>query len=156
MKKYILLLIFLLTGLVGIVLFFYYFGHHDEKALTEFSAAYENYDRLISGLSNAIFASKLEGTPVMEDLEQNADLALANLNTKASVRISSLTRHDAEIMSLTEEIADLSGRELAVIKEYQRAVSDNVTDLNNLKKEWEDLSTKRQAAFARYQELGGD
>ncbi len=156
MKKYILLLILPLVGLAGIVLFFYYFGHHDSKALTEFLAAYKNYDHAISGFSNAIFAYQLDGTPVMEDVGQNADQALAELNTKASVRISSLTKHDAEIMSLTQEIADLSARELAVLKEYQKAISNHATDLKQLTIEWEDLAAKRQAAFARFQELGGD
>ena len=113
MKKYILLLIFPLIGLAGIVLFFYYFGHHDSKALTEFSAAYENYDHAHLWSFQCHFRLQLEGTPVMEDLEQNADQALANLNTKASVRISSLTRHDAEIMSLTQEIADLSAERIS-------------------------------------------
>jgi hypothetical protein len=156
MKKYILLLILSLIGLVGIALFFFYFSHHDSKALIEFSAAYENYDRAISGFSNAVFTSHQDGSPVTEGLEQNADQAFAVLNAKAAVGISSLTRHDAEIMNITQEIADISGRELAVIKEYQGAISSEDIDLKQLVIEWEDLAVIRKAAFAHFQELGGD
>ncbi len=156
MKKYILLLILSSIGLVGIALFFYYFGHHDSKALIDFSTAYENYDRAISDFSNSVFASQQDGSPVTEALEQIADQALAELNVKAAVRISSLTRHDAEIMNITQEIADISGRELAVIKKYLGAISSEDIDLKQLAIEWEDLAVIRKAAFARFQELDGD
>ncbi len=155
MKKYIALLVISLLGVAGIFFFFYYFGHHDTKALKEFSRAYINYDVAISDLSTAVFASNLEGTTITGDLEHKADQALEVLNLKASVRISSLTRNDPELMSLTQEIADLSGKELAALKANQSSITDMDADLDMLAKQLNDLTIQRQAAFARFQELSG-
>jgi hypothetical protein len=155
MKKYIVLLV-VLIGIAGIFFFFYHFGHNDDKALSEFSAAYQDYDRAFSDLSLAVYMSDLEGTPTYDELAQITDQALGELTQKASARISSLTRHDAEIMSLTHEIADLSGIEFVALKAYQSAMANKDPDLGQLSKELQDLSIKRQSAYARFQELSGN
>lgn len=58
-------------------------------------------------------------------------------------------------MSITLEIAYLSGKELDTLKAYQRAVDDKDIDLDKLAKEFGDLTIKRQTNFARFQELAG-
>jgi hypothetical protein len=153
MKKYIALLIIILLGLTGFISFFYHFGHHDSVALTEFSSAYTNYDRAFSGLSTAVFASNLESTTSREALISKADQALAELHLKAAARISSLTRHDPELMSLMQEIANLSGKELDALKAYQSAITDKDVNLDRLAKELNDFTIQRQAAYARFQNL---
>jgi hypothetical protein len=153
MKKYIPLLVIVLSGVVVIFFFFYHFGHNDDKALTEFSSAYQKYDRAFSDLSSTVFMFNLEGSPTYDDLEQITDQALGDLTLKASARISSLTRHDAEIMNLTHEIADLSGKEFNALKAYQSAMVNNDLDLAQLSKELQYLTSERRAAYARFQEL---
>jgi hypothetical protein len=156
MKKYIVLLVIALIGVIGIFFFFYYFGHKDDKALSEFSLAYQKYDRAISDLSSAVYMSNFEGTPTYDDLEQITDQALTVLKLKASAKISSLTKNDADIMSLTQEIADLSGKEFVALKAYQSAMADQGADMAQLSKELHDVTLKRQAAYTRFQELSGD
>jgi hypothetical protein len=155
MKIHKLLLICALVGTTGIILSVYHFGHNDRKALIEFSAAYKNYDRAIADLSNAVFTTNLEDLNTINDLKGNATAALAELDLKAQVRISSLTKNDAEIMSLTQEIADLSGKEVDTLKAYRLAISNKDAALDTLGKKFHDLTIKRQAAYARFQELSG-
>jgi hypothetical protein len=154
-KKYIPLIAIALVGVIGIFFFFYYFGHKDDQALTQFSAAYHKYDRAFSDLSATIFMFNYEGSPTYDDLEQITDQALGELTLKASARISSLTRNDAEIMSLTQEIADLSKSELTTLKSYQSAMANKDPDMAQLSNELQGLSVKRRAAYARFQELSG-
>jgi hypothetical protein len=154
-KKYIPLLAIPLLGVIGIFFFFYHFGHNDNKALTEFSTAYQKYDRAFSDLSATIFMFNYEGSPTYDDLEQITDQALGELTLKASARISSLTRNDGEIMSLTQEIADLSEKELTTLKSYQNAMANKDPDLAQLSYELQDITVKRRAAYARFQELSG-
>jgi hypothetical protein len=154
MKKYFPFLLIALITAAGVFFFFYRFYQHDMTALTDFTAAYENYDRAISAFSGPVFASKLEGTPAVDDLERNADAALAELSAKASVKISSMIKNEKEVMSTALEIADLSGKELDALKAYQQAAADKQGDLVRLAKEFADLTSSRQTAYARLLELG--
>ncbi len=155
MKRLITFPLIVLIGLAGMFFFFFYFGTHDSKALTEFSTAYQNYDRAFSGFSTAVFASNVQSTTAISELAQNADQRLVELDRRASARISSLTRHDAEIMTTTQEIADLSGKELEALKAYRNALVDHEADLEQLAGELDELTIKRQAAYARFQDFGG-
>lgn len=125
------------------------------KALTDFSASYKKFDEAISDFSMPIFASNLEAAPATDDLERKTDKALVDLKTKASARISSLTKNDAELMSITLEIGDLSGKELDALKTYKRAVAGKNSDLDKLSTEFGDLTNKRQTDYARFLELAG-
>ena len=154
-KKYKAVLVIPLIVAAGIIFFFYHFGHNDYKVITDFSASYIKFDQAISDFSTPIFASNLEATPATDDLERKADKALVDFNTKASARISSLTKNDAELMRLTLEIADLSGKELDALKAYKRAAADKSADLDKLAKEFADLTNERQTAYARFLELTG-
>jgi hypothetical protein len=153
-KKYKGLLILALVALAGLF-FFYRLHRHDVKSLVNFSVAYKNFDKAISDFSIPVFAPNFEGAPATDDLERKADEALVELNTKASARLSSLIKNDAELMSTTLEIADLSGKELDALKAYKRAVADKNVNLDRLAKEFGDLTNKRQSAYARFQELAG-
>jgi hypothetical protein len=67
-----------------------------------------------------------------DDLERKAADVLIELNTKAAARLSSLIKNDAELMSKTLEIADLSGKELDNLNAYKRAIGDKRAITNKL------------------------
>ena len=154
-KKYKALIVLALIVVVGTFFFFYRFYHNDVKALTDFSVAYEKFDKAVSDFSTSVFASNPEGALAVDDLERKADEALVDLNIKASARISSLIKNDAELMRATHEIADLSGKELDALKAYKRAIADKNSGMDKLAQAFGDLSNKRQVAYAHFRELGG-
>lgn len=156
MKKFsVFLVAVVLIGAAGILFFFYHLGSNDAKALTDFPAAYGKFDQAISDFSTSVFASDLQSPAAAGNLEHRTDEALVELNTAASARISSLTRNDGEIMKLTPEIADLSGKEFSALKAYQSAAANRATDLDQLAKEYRDRTTRRRAAYARFLALAG-
>ncbi len=59
-----------------------------------------------------------------DDVENKARDALVELNTKSSVRISSLIKNDGELMSKELEIADYSKKELDTLSTYKKAIRD--------------------------------
>ena len=143
-KEYKVLLILVLVVLVGAFLFFYRMYHKDVKALEDFLASYEKFDKAISDFSIG----------ETDDLESKAGDALGEFTTKASVRISSLIKNDAKLMSTALEIADFSGKELATLSAYKRAIQSKNADLDGLAKEYGDLTSKRKTAYARFRGLG--
>ena len=152
-KKYTWSVIVVLVVLMGILYFFNRFNH-DVKALTDFSYSYEKFDNAISDFSKSVFASNLNDTLAADDLERKANEALIELNIKASERISSLIKNDAEFMSSELEIADLSGKELTAIGIYKRSIFiKSAAEMDNLAKEFRDLKNKRTTTYARFQEL---
>ena len=134
---------------------FFRFYENDVRALTDFPAAYEAFDQAISDFSAAVFTYNPGGAPAADGLEKKADAARVDLNTKASVRISSLIKNDAELMQVMHEISDFSGKELDTLKAYKRAAADRNADLGALAKTLADLTSQRQTAYARFRELGG-
>ena len=151
-KKYKVLLVLALVVLVGAFLFFYRFYHNDVKALEDFSASYENYDKAISDFSVPVFETNLDLNKT-DDLESKASDALIELNTKAAFRLSSLIKNDSAIPPLALEIADFSGKELDNLRAYKKAVQSKNADLNGLAKEYGELTSKRKTAYARFQGL---
>ncbi len=139
----------------GVFFFFYRFYHNDVKALAGFSASYKKFDKAISDFSVSVFASNLEGAPASDELERTADEVLVELSIKASARLSSLIKNDAKLMSITLEIANLSGKELDTLKTYKKAVADKNADLDRLAKELIDVTNKRKTAYARFRGLLG-
>jgi hypothetical protein len=120
--------------------------HNDIKALEGFLASYAIFDQAISDFSISKTA----------DLESKASDALIELNTKATFRLSSLIKNDAELMDQALEVADHSGKELESLRAYKRAIQSKSSDLDGLAKEYGDLTRKRRAAYARFQGLGPD
>jgi len=145
-KKYKVLLVLALVVIVGVFLFFSRIYHNNIKALEGFLASYVIFDQAISDFS----ISKTD------DLENKAGDALIELNTKATFRLSSLIKNDAELMDQALEVADLSGKELERLRVYNRAIQSKSSDLDELAKEYGDLTGKRRAAYARFQGLGPD
>jgi tRNA A37 N6-isopentenylltransferase MiaA len=141
-KKYKALLLIVLV-VAGIFLFFYRMYHNDVKALTDFSASYEKFDKAISDFS----VSKTD------DLENRASDALAELTTKAQFRISSLIKNDPQLMDQALEVADLSGKELETLRAYKRAIQSKSPDVDRLAQEYSDLTSKRKAAYVHFREL---
>ena len=155
LKKYTALFVIALILAAGIFFFIYHFYNNDVQALTGFSDAYGKFDQAISGYSKAIIASDPAGASATDDLERKTGEALTELNTKARARISSLIKNDAELMKLTLEIDDISGKELAALNAYKKAAGDKNTDLASLANELGDLTSQRQSDFARFKELLG-
>ncbi len=154
MRKLVALLVVGLAALCGILFFFFYrMGTNDAKALADFSVAYSKYDQSVSDYSKAVLASNPVGAQSTDDLEQQADEALVVLSTKASVRISSLTKNDGDLMKVSLEIANLAEQELDTLKAYRKAVADRSAETNRLAREFADLTSQRQAAYSRYREL---
>ena len=94
-KKYKLLLIIALIVIAGVFFFFYRFYHNDVKALRIF--------RLPT--KNLIKPFQIFPLSKTDDLESKAGDALIELNTKAALRLSSLIKNDAELMSKALEVA---------------------------------------------------
>ena len=145
-KKYRWVLIFALIVLVGIFLFFYRLYQHDLKALGDFMSSYQKFD---------IAISDFQGASVTDDIKRTADAALGELSAKASVRISSVIKHDGDVMSTEREIADVSKKELDALISYKKAVQENrAVDSDRLAKEFSDLHAKRITEYAYFQALG--
>ncbi len=142
-KKYKVLLVLALIVIVGVVFFFSRLYHNDVRALTDFVASYEKFDKTMSDFS-------IGGT---DDLESKAGDALIELNAKATFRLSSLIKHDALIPPLAREIADFSAKELDTLRAYKRAIQSENADLDGLGKEYDDLMNKRKTAYARFRGL---
>jgi hypothetical protein len=133
----------------GIFFFFYRMYQNDVKTLTAFPAAYEKFNQAAADFSGPVLA----GAPAADDLERKADEALAGLNARASTRLSSLIKNDAEVMDTMLKIADLSGKEFDALKTYQKMAAEK-GNLDGLAKEVGDLRSQRQTAYARFRELG--
>ncbi len=154
MKKYTSLPVIALIVVTGIFFFFFYrMGTNDAKVLADFPVAYKNYDQAVSDFYNAVLASNPENASTTDTLEQKADETLIVLNSQASIRISSLTKNDGDLMRVSLEIADLARKELNTLKAYQNAVADKSNDIDKLAKEFADLMNQRQAAYSHYLEL---
>ena len=155
MKKYSALIITALTAVGGIFFFFSRMGMNDAQVLADFPAAYKNYDHAISDFSKALLTANPQSAPEPDVLKLKVDEALVELNTKASVRVSSLTKNDGDLMRIMREIADLSAKEFNTLKAVQSALVDRKADADPLAKEFADFTNQRQAAYARFRELAG-
>lgn len=69
-KKYYVLLVLATVVTVGVFLFFYRMYHKDVKALEDFLASYEKFDKAISDFSIPVFASNLEGAPALDQFNK--------------------------------------------------------------------------------------
>ena len=156
-KKYtVLFLIALVVAACAFALFFFYhMGATDARAIAGFPVAYHSYDQAVSAYSRAVLESNPGGAPNPDDLERKADEALAALDTQASVRISSLTKNDGDLMKASGEIAALAGKEIAALKAYRSASASQGANLEVLAQQLRDLASQRQAAYARYLQLAG-
>lgn len=128
-------------------------GSKDAKALADFPVAYRNYDQVISDLYRATSANNPDNLATIDILDLNADQALTVLNKQASVRISSLTRNDGDLMSASLEIATIAEKELNNLKAYRISAANSADDEDQLAEDFVNLRSQRQAAFSHYLEL---
>jgi hypothetical protein len=141
------LIIFILILVVSACVFFFFYRmyHDDFKALRGFIASYERFDKAISDLPMS----------AADDFESKAGNAVIDLSAKASLRLSSLIKNDAELMDQAIEVADLARRELEGLRVYRSEIQNKKADLDELAGESRILTSKRKAAYARFQELSG-
>jgi hypothetical protein len=144
-KKYKVLVFFVLVVIWGVFFLFYRMYHDDVHALENFVASYKKFDRAISDFSIS----------QTDDLESRASEALTELISKATLRLSSLIKNDAELMDRVPEVADLSGKELESLRAYKRVIQSKIADAGRLAPECGELTNERKAAYARFQELAG-
>ena len=133
----------MLALLAGGFFFFYQMYQNDMKALGDFVISYEKFDAAMLDFS---------ARPT-DDSKKKADDALAELAIKANFRISSLIKHEKEVMSAAREVADLSGRELEGLVAYKEAIQNNDANVNELAKKYRDLAGERKSAYAHFMEL---
>lgn len=145
MKKFKWPLVVFLGMIAGVFFFFDHFYNRSVRALVDFSASYDKFNKAVSDLS----VSKTD------DLESKAGAALIELKMKAGFRLSSLIKNDGELMTQAFAVADLSERELASLEAYRRAVQNKDAKSDDLAREYGDFAGKRKAAFARFRGLGG-
>lgn len=134
--------------------FFYTRFYRDIKTLTDFSIAYEKFDKAIADFAVAMSTGNSNPSSVAEESGRNAEMTLTILQKQANERISSLIRNDAEFMRTTLEISVLARKEYEVVKAYNAALKDSsdgdgVSGLNVVN----ELKNKRQAAYVHFQEL---
>ena len=144
----------LLVAAVVSFLFFHLY-HRDVKTLRGLLESYKKFDNAISDFSISVFASIDGGASASGDSERRAAEAPADFDKKASVRISSLIRNDAELMSLSRQIAMLSRKEWDNLRKSKTAAAGNGGDWDGWARELSALRDKRQAAYSRFQELLG-
>ncbi len=139
------LLILVLAVAAGVFLFFYVMYRDDIGALRSFMASYERFDKAVSDLS-------VGGA---DDPEGTAGSAAADLASKASLRLSSLIKNDASLMSQAVEVADLARREIESLRAYRLGIKNENADVDELAEASRALTDRRKEAYARFQELGG-
>ena len=150
-KKYRALLIIALAAVAGIFFSFYRMYHDDIKALNRFMASYDSFERIISFHTDRGWSYALD----------KAGEAVIELQARASLRLSSLIRSEAELMDQAREVADLSRRELDSLRAVDALVrsrnpdQDEVAKEDELEKECSLLRGKRKAAYVRFRELAG-
>jgi hypothetical protein len=143
-KKNKWLMVAFLVAAVAAFVFLKRFYYDGVRSLEAFVGSCETYDRAVAGLSRTM----------TDDAENKARDALIDLRAKAGFRLSSLIKHDAELMNQAREVADVSGKELDALEAYRRAVQARNADSDTVNA-YRVLAGKREAAWARFRELGG-
>lgn len=139
-------LIVLLAGAAGIYFLVHRFYDRDIQALTDFMTAYTAYDQAMTAATKSLQLS--------EDLKQTTAQAQADVQTRASIRISSFIKNEDEVMNTEQEIAELSTKEMDALLAYQESLARKSPDVELRKKELEDITRQRQAAYSHFQDLG--
>ena len=147
-----LLIVLVIVCITGIVYFFARMYQRDMQSLTDFMASYQAYDLAIAAASAPVFDANGKGSSAAGTEERQADVALSDLKTKSSVRISSLIKNEKEAMRVMQSIADLSEKEMSTLKAYRQATSQDANRIR-LAQTFQDLTKERQSAFAHFPEL---
>jgi hypothetical protein len=121
-----------ISGVAVIVIlgavFVYRMGRHDVRALADFAASYEQFDKRVS------------------------EETLNDLRAKAAMKISSLTKNDGSMMRVVRELSDIAVTEVGVIKASRVAQHDS-DGATELAARLNDIQRERKAAYAHFQRL---
>ncbi len=126
-----LIIVVLVAGGCGLF-FFTRMYREDIKELKGFLAAYDRFDKALSASTDL---GRTDGP-------RQAREALAELQTAAAMRLSSLIKNDGELMALAREIAELAEKEV-----QSREGSSGEEPIAQ--------KEKRKAALARFLEMAG-
>jgi len=140
-----------LVAFAALVYFFIRLGTNDGRVLADFTAAYQNYDQAVTAYAAALQGSEPASASTVSSMEAKANDALTILDLDSGARISSLTRHDGDLMSAMLEVGTTASKEMDTLKAFQRAVSDKASDLDQAAQQVADITALRQAAYARFQ-----
>jgi len=102
-------------------------GRHDVHALSEFSASYEHFDNTVS------------------------EETLNDLQVKAAMKISSITKNDGAMMKVAQQVADLAASEVSLGKASQ--LENGREARVELNTRLTALQLERKAAYAHFQRL---
>jgi len=107
--------------------FVYRMGRHDVRALSDFAASYEQFDKAVS------------------------EQTLNDLRVKSAMKISSLTKNDGSMMKVAREVSELAASEVS-LKKASRLENDReaAVELNG---RLTALQLERKAAYAHFQRL---
>ena len=108
--------------------FVYRMGHHDVRALAEFAASYERFDKTLS------------------------EQTLNDLRVKSEMKISSLTKNDGSMMKAAREASDLAATEVNLMK-ASRVVQSDREEAAELNARLNVVQRERKAAYAHFQRL---
>jgi LAS superfamily LD-carboxypeptidase LdcB len=142
-----------LVLIVGFGFFIVSMYQRDMRALTDFVASYQAYDRAIATASTPIFSGDEKNPSTASAEEQQAEAALAILKDKSTARISSLTKNESEAMRTMQAIAQFAGKEMSTLEAYRQALAHNANG-DALAQSFQQLTKERQSAFAYFQGLG--
>jgi len=107
--------------------FVYRMGRHDVRALSDFAASYEQFDKAVS------------------------EQTLNDLRVKSAMKISSLTKNDGSMMKMAREVSELAASEVSLMK-ASRLEKDSEAAFE-LNARLTALQLERKAAYARFQRL---
>jgi hypothetical protein len=140
----------LLAAAAGFLIFSHMY-RVDMRALEGFIASCGRFDEVMPAESG-------RNRPGGLDAEREA---LADVQARASLKLSSLIRNDNELMAQAREVADLAQREFESLLAYDAGLAAQTggpageVQAEKLVREYVVLQGKRKAAFARFMELGG-
>lgn len=123
-KKYKVLLVLALVVIVGVFFFFYRIYRNDVKALEDFVASYENFDKAISDFSIPVFASNLEGTPALDQFNKIYSQITASMQD---------TRPNSDRLALAKEAITLNNQLLDYLyktDDLESKAGDALIELN--------------------------
>ena len=107
--------------------FVYRMGRHDVRALSDFAASYEQFDKAVS------------------------EQTLNDLRVKSAMKISSLTKNDGSMMKVAREVSELAASEVSLMK-ASRLENDREAAVE-LNARLTALQLERKAAYAHFRRL---
>ena len=138
--------IVLVVVVTSVATFVYRMGRHDTQALRDFAISYEQFDRTVMEL-----ALPSQGSGARS--EQAANVALADFQAKASMKISSLRANDGTMMRAARDVSQVATQELSTLTAYRAAATKGSHTARVLAAELANVHNERRNTYARFQFL---